>query len=230
MGLIFALIFKRPGRFFGQIGIYIYNNCKVCSSYGFCYSNLCRRSMGASRTHCGGTMEDPYVSSWISLAQCVSDGPEGFVINASSDQDVLFCVEASTVSNVDGTNTPGQTLICDNLALEGVRATASLSCTWENDTAIFQSLMDKVSGLPVNTVCHVPRSIHPLLAQVLSTKFGHTCYHGLWGFVRLFMLAKAVLCCPSRGGRKKRCQFNSHYSTTSVAVRRIGLIVARSQK
>ena len=66
------------------------------------------------------------------------------------------------------------------------------------------SVMDEIASLRVQTVKHVPRSTRPLLAEVLSGEFLRACENGIWGFVRLFMFAKAVLRVPPRGGRKKR--------------------------
>ena len=96
-------------------------------------------------------------------------------------------------------------LVCDDLALEGVKAAIQMSCSIDNEYRyiVFQSLMDEISTLSVNIVCHVPRNVRPLLAQVLSVEFNHACQEGLWGFARLFLFAKAVLRSPPRGGKKK---------------------------
>ena len=64
--------------------------------------------------------------------------------------------------------------------------------------------MDEIITLPVSTIVHIPKKVRPLLAQVFSSEFRHARFDGLWGFARLFLLAKAVLRSPPRGGRKKR--------------------------
>jgi len=48
---------------------------------------------------------------------------------------------------------------------------------------------------PVNTISHIPRNVHPLLAHVLSVELCKAC-SSVWGFVRLLMFAKAVLHTP----------------------------------
>ena len=59
-----------------------------------------------------------------------------------------------------------------------------MSCSFENESDIFHFLMDEISILSVSTVCHVPRNVRSLLAQVLSTELSYTCEDGVWGFAR----------------------------------------------
>ena len=80
----------------------------------------------------------------------------------------------------------------------------TLACDSTNETVLFQALMNEIITLPVTTVVHIPRSVRPLLAQVLSSELSHACLHGIWGFARFHLFAKAVLRCSPRGGRKKR--------------------------
>ena len=63
--------------------------------------------------------------------------------------------------------------------------------------------MDDIVTLPVSTITHIPRKVRPLVAQVLTAELRHACQNGLWGFVRLSLLPKAVLRTPPRGGKKK---------------------------
>ena len=64
--------------------------------------------------------------------------------------------------------------------------------------------MDEMVTLPVGTVAHVPRAARTILASVLADCLRAARNEGLWGFVRLMLLAKATLRSPPRGGRKKR--------------------------
>ena len=64
--------------------------------------------------------------------------------------------------------------------------------------------MNEAVTLSVYSIAHVPRSIRLLLAQVLAIELEHGYLYGLWGFVRLFIVAKCSLRTPPRGGRKKR--------------------------
>jgi len=41
---------------------------------------------------------------------------------------------------------------------------------------------------PVSTVSHIPHSVRPLLAHVLSLEFQKAC--SVWGFVRLLIFAR----------------------------------------
>ena len=52
-------------------------------------------------------------------------------------------------------------------------------------------LMEAVMVCPVSTVMHIPRSVRPLLAKVLSTELRNAT-SSLWGFVHLFLFAKVV--------------------------------------
>ena len=90
-------------------------------------------------------------------------------------------------------------------ALAGVAAAAArqLQGTADDDQA-FQAIMEEIATLPVGTVTHVPRAVRSTLAAVLSDCLRAARVEGIWGFVRLSMLAKAVLRSPPRGGRRKR--------------------------
>ena len=72
------------------------------------------------------------------------------------------------------------------------------------DGEAVQAIMDEIVTLPVGTVTHVPRAARAILASVLADSFRAARSEGLWGFVRLMLLAKATLRSPTRGGRKKR--------------------------
>ena len=62
--------------------------------------------------------------------------------------------------------------------------------------------MNEISNLLVYSVAHIPRSVRPLLLEVLSKELSFCCTYGIWGFVHLFTFAKAVLCSPPRGRNK----------------------------
>jgi len=57
-------------------------------------------------------------------------------------------------------------------------------------------LLDHVMVCPVSTISHIPCSVRPFLAHVLSLEFQKAC-SSVWSFVRLFIFAKAVLRTPS---------------------------------
>ena len=69
---------------------------------------------------------------------------------------------------------------------------------------IFYTFMTTLFCLPVDTVCHVPRMVRPLLASALCHEFSLSVNHGLWGFARELMFPKLVLRSPPHVGRKKR--------------------------
>ena len=79
---------------------------------------------------------------------------------------------------------------------------ATLTCS-EIDLKVFDAVMNEVMSLPIFTVVHVPKSVRPLLAEVLSQKFQLSVSHGAVGFMRLFAFTKSVLCVPSHGGKKR---------------------------
>ena len=63
------------------------------------------------------------------------------------------------------------------------------------ESEVLNVLLDHVMVCPVSTISHVPRSVRPLLAHVLSIEFQKAC-SSVWGFVRLFLFAKVVLRTP----------------------------------
>ena len=78
----------------------------------------------------------------------------------------------------------------------------SLQSPGSYEPFLFDALMKEVSTLPVKTVGHTPRSVRTKLGEILATEFKNATHHGIWGFARLFMFAKAVLRCPPKGGKK----------------------------
>jgi len=64
-----------------------------------------------------------------------------------------------------------------------------------SESEILVFMLDHIMISPVTTITHVPRSVHPLLARVLSVELRKAC-SSVWGFVRLTMFAKAVLRSP----------------------------------
>ena len=62
--------------------------------------------------------------------------------------------------------------------------------------------MNEISTLFVQTVLLIPRSVRPLLAQVLAKELQYACQDRLWGFVCLYVFPKAALRAPPRGRKK----------------------------
>ena len=71
------------------------------------------------------------------------------------------------------------------------------------DSEVLNFMMELIMVCPVSTVAHIPRSVRPLLAQVLSVEF-RKARSSVWGFVRLSLFAKLVLRLPSARGSKRR--------------------------
>ena len=53
--------------------------------------------------------------------------------------------------------------------------------------------MKEAVTLPVYSIVHVPRSVRPLLAQVLTIELEHRYSDGFWGFERSFIFSKCIL-------------------------------------
>ena len=82
-------------------------------------------------------------------------------------------------------------------------ATNRLSQPTVDDDTAFRAIMEEIAVLPVGTVAHVPCVARSLLSTVLGDCLRCARCEGIWGFVRLMLLAKATLRSPPRGGRKK---------------------------
>ena len=65
------------------------------------------------------------------------------------------------------------------------------------------TVLNFVMTCPVSTVVHIPRSVRPMLARVLSTEF-RNAVSSVWGFLRLFLFAKLVLRMPPFRLRRRR--------------------------
>ena len=173
----------------------------LCAECGFSYDkrfSVCRRSLGPGRPRCRDVMMDPHLSSWIEIKGCVQcPSVSQFQSLPPHSQADNLCDQAFITLQTVGVSS------CSDLVLEGIRAAATLVSPVDNESAIFSAVMNEIMTLHVDTVSHIPRSVRPLLAQVLAVKLRHACSGGLWGFVRFFLFAKAVLRLPHRGGRKR---------------------------
>ena len=177
---------------------------RLCSVCGFAYSahwKVCRRSQGSGRARCGGVMVDPSSSSWFSkmASEYEQEGVDAVLLDSAHPEDVPGVSNAS----ISG---PSAAQACDfdDPVVEAIRAACNLACPVHLESVLFEALMQEISLLPVKTVGHIPCSVRPAVAEALATEFRNATHHGLWGYARLHMFAKAVLRCPPRGGKKKR--------------------------
>ena len=72
---------------------------------------------------------------------------------------------------------------CFDLVLYGIRADATLVSPVDNEFFIFSAFINEIMTLHVDTVSHIPRSVRPLIAQVLGVELRHACLDGLWGLL-----------------------------------------------
>ena len=71
------------------------------------------------------------------------------------------------------------------------------------ESEVLSVVMNYVVTCPVSTVVHIPHSVCPLLARVLSTEF-RNAISSVWGFMHLFLFAKLALCMPPLRQRRRR--------------------------
>ena len=135
-------------------------------------------------------MIDPGTSAWFHVTPDTSDAS----CNTGSSIPEAVNQDTRCSSHHYGTD----------VVFQALKLAETLPSDSTNETVLFQALMNEIITLPVTTVVHIPRSVRPLLAQVLSSELSHARLHGIWGFARFHLFAKAVLRCPPRGGRKKR--------------------------
>ena len=114
--------------------------------------------------------------------------------------------------------------------LEEIRAAATLVLPVDNESTIFSAVMNEVMTLHADTVSHIPRSVRPLIAQVLAVKLRHACYDGLWSFASFFYLLRLFFVCHIEEEGKETCHtlFPS-ISFTPLAGRSSHCVMERSQ-
>ena len=76
------------------------------------------------------------------------------------------------------------------------------------ESEVFTFMMDHVMVCPVSTIAHVPRSVRPLLARILSVELHKAC-SSVWAFVLLTMFTKAVLRIPGTNSHCRRFVMSS---------------------
>ena len=77
-------------------------------------------------------------------------------------------------------------VFADDCSLCGIWAMMNGSFSSNLELSVICSLMDEVATLNVHTICHILRSVRPLLAKVLSTEFNSACSGDLWEYARFF--------------------------------------------
>ena len=178
------------------------NSRFLCSKCGFAYSRHwrpCRRSQGQGNCRCGGLMADPAVSSWLNSSMEVIDSNCG-----DGDSEACAHPHPPLESGIStDTCSRSSSSSQSDIVLNGLFATATLSSS-EIDLKVFDAVMNEVMSLPIFTVVHVPKSVRPLLAEVLSQECQLSVSHGAVGFMRLFAFAKSVLRVPSCGGIEEK--------------------------
>jgi len=88
------------------------------------------------------------------------------------------------------------------LGIEAVN-TCSFSSSPSDELPALNAVLHEAMISYVFTVQHIPRSVHPLLSQVLTCEFQAAC-SPTWGLVRLLLFAKVVLRLPSKGKQNHR--------------------------
>ena len=169
---------------------------RVCCLCGFAYDkiwNLCRRSTGSGRSRCCGKMEDPHLSPWLHHPSGTSQASDVTheVSSARAVSDEVLPVpeiDCSSTSHdvTDFTSNDG------DLVLKGMRAAADLriGTTINDEEAVFRAVMNEVVSLQVQTVAHVPKSVRPLLAEILAGELQHACFSGICFFSVSLLLPK----------------------------------------
>ena len=74
---------------------------------------------------------------------------------------------------------------------------------------IVNATLEPIVSLPSTTISHIPCSVRPRWAQVLTQELKHAHSGSIWGAIRIMMLAKCVLRLPPRGGRSRRFSASS---------------------
>ena len=123
-------------------------------------------------------MVDPLLSSWLSRMTSTHD-------LASTPTDVTsrhsVIGESASGASSGSSSCPFTDQIShfEDPVLEAIKAACSLACPVHLEAILFESLMQEVSLLQVKTIGHIPRSVRPVLAEVLATEFRNATYHGL---------------------------------------------------
>ena len=132
------------------------------------------------------------------------------------------CEDADTScfsSNISN-STPNRSYTHTDLVTIAIEATQNLHLSEEFlslESQLVDAILDSIRRVPVTTVIHIPRSIRPLLSQVLCSVL-RAATHSVWGFVQLALFPKAVLRAPPQHS-PPRCRVESVYWCNNYRVR-----------
>ena len=119
-------------------------NKRLCHDCGFAYSKIfeyCRRSLGSGNSRCHGLMEEPQSSSWLCGSSTINCSPTS---DKNFDSDVLANIDTSSSNGSDNSCFSSCNSDLD-LALEGVQAASTLSCTKYDKSSVFIAVINKIS-------------------------------------------------------------------------------------
>ena len=168
---------------------------KLCASCGFSYSSHwppCRRSLGPSHPRCGGQMIEPELSLWLQDMPSTGNGglvPEEMTEDTQGANPPLM--NDSELFNQSLRSTSN--FMSADIVLKAIRSAERICCHLQQEFILFQAFMNEIMTLPIITICHIPRCVRPLFAEVLAKELRHATYDGVWGFARLSLLPKVVL-------------------------------------
>ena len=159
-------------------------------------------------------MDDPFLSPWL---RNLSSIPQAIRASSEDSSGLASPKETVTVPDFDTSNchatshNAGDYVDDGDIVLRGLNAASELltGVTIKDEDTVFHAVMDEIISIQVQTVAHIPKSVRPLLAEILASELQQAQFNGIWGFVRLFALVKAALRLPPRGGKRKRCVVSS---------------------
>ena len=189
-----------PRAFSPQPSFFVRYSRWICSSASCRWAShrrytSCQRSIGDG--HCGSPLISPITISESlptrpsanSQMPSVSSPPSlPYRPSLTSQQALDFAVQAAT-----------------NLHLDDEASGCEQDCV----NAIFEDII----SAPIRTVSHIPRSVCPLLAEILASELHQAANGNIWASIRLFMLPKATLGLPTKRNRSRSFSASSTIRT-----------------
>ena len=117
-------------------------------------------------------MTEPEPSLWLQDMPSTGNGclvPEGMTEDTQGANPPLMNDSGLFNQSIRSTSS----FMSDDIILKAIRSAERICCHLRQEFILFQALMNEIVTLPITTICHIPRPVRALFAEVLAKELRH---------------------------------------------------------
>ena len=143
-------------------------------------------------------MEEPCPSLWLqdpsptlrAAAYEVISRPSFHEENLGISEETLALPEMEATISSATSHETCYTRHVDDIVLKGMKTASELldGVTIADEDVVFHTVMSEIVSLQVQTVAHVPKSVRPLLAEIMANELQHAQFNTAFGVLSVSSL------------------------------------------